>query len=135
MLRTLIVGGGIAGLSLARELIRRGLSGTVLERAKGPGAVGAGIVMNPNAMAVLEADGLAERVRSNSATYLGRDALDRRRRLLASRDYRPLYASGRLSAGALVHHATCTSAWPAGCRRGQCGSARARWRYARTRTA
>jgi len=105
VLRTLIVGGGIAGLSLARELARRGLPATVLERASGPNAVGAGIVMNPNAMAVLEANGLAERVRANSAPYVGRDTLDRRGRRLATRDYRPLYASRRLSAGALVHRA------------------------------
>ena len=105
MLRTLIVGGGIAGLSLARELIRRGLPGTVLERSPRLGSVGAGIIVNPNAMAVLEANGLADRVRSNSAPYLGRDTLDRHGRWLATRDYRPLYAAGRLSPGALVHRA------------------------------
>ncbi len=105
MLRTLIVGGGIAGLSLARELARRGLPATVLERASRLGSVGAGIVMNPNAMAVLEANGLADRVRARSAPYLGRDTHDRRGRRLATRDYRPLYAAGRLAAGALVHRA------------------------------
>jgi len=105
VLRTLIIGGGIAGLSLARELIRRGLPATVLERAPRLGSVGAGIIMNPNAMAVLEANGLADRVRANSVPYLGRDTLDRRGRWLATRDYRPLYAAGRLSAGALVHRA------------------------------
>jgi 2-heptyl-3-hydroxy-4(1H)-quinolone synthase len=105
VLRTLIVGGGIAGLSLARELARRGLPATVLERASRLGSVGAGIVMNPNAMAVLEANGLADRVRARSAPYLGRDTHDRGGRRLATRDYRPLYAAGRLAAGALVHRA------------------------------
>jgi 2-heptyl-3-hydroxy-4(1H)-quinolone synthase len=105
VLRTLIVGGGIAGLSLARELARRGLSATIIERASRLGSVGAGIIVNPNAMAVLEGNGLAGGVRARSAPYLGRDTLDRRGRWLATRDYRPLYAAGRLSAGALVHRA------------------------------
>jgi 2-polyprenyl-6-methoxyphenol hydroxylase-like FAD-dependent oxidoreductase len=61
-LRTVIVGGGIAGLSLARELTRRGLHATVLERAPKLTSVGAGIIMNPNAMAVLERNGLAASV-------------------------------------------------------------------------
>ncbi|PYM18071.1 MAG: hypothetical protein DMD81_06970 [Candidatus Rokuibacteriota bacterium] len=105
MLRTLIVGGGIGGLSLARELGRRGLSATVLERAPKLAAVGAGIIMNPNAMAVLEANGLAACVREAGVPYLGRDTHDQRGRRLATRDYRPLYAAGRLAQGALVHRA------------------------------
>ena len=105
MLRTLILGGGIAGLSLARELAGRGLSTTILERGSRLGSVGAGIIVNPNAMAVLEGNGLADGVRARSAPYLGRDTLDCRGRWLATRDYRPLYAAGRLCAGALVHRA------------------------------
>ena len=102
-LSTLIVGGGIGGLSLARELVLRGLPVTVLERAPKLGAVGAGIIMNPNAMAVLEGNGLAGCVRVESCPYLARDTFDHRGRWLATRDYRPLYAAGRLAVGALVH--------------------------------
>ena len=102
-LRTVVVGGGIAGLSLARELTRRGLAVTVLERATKIATVGAGIIMNPNAMAVLEQNGLAACVRAQSGPYLARDTHDHRGRWLASRDYRPLYAAGRLAEGALVH--------------------------------
>jgi 2-polyprenyl-6-methoxyphenol hydroxylase-like FAD-dependent oxidoreductase len=102
---TLIVGGGIGGLSLARELALRGLPATVFERAQQLNPVGAGIIMNPNAMAVLERNGLAEQVRRDSWPYLTRETRDRRGRLLATRDYRPLYDSGRLSRGALVHRA------------------------------
>jgi 2-polyprenyl-6-methoxyphenol hydroxylase-like FAD-dependent oxidoreductase len=102
-LRTVVVGGGIAGLSLARELTRRGLEVAVLERTPKVAAVGAGIIMNPNAMAVLERNGLAAGVRAQSCPYLARDTHDHRGRWLATRDYRPLYAAGRLVEGALVH--------------------------------
>jgi 2-polyprenyl-6-methoxyphenol hydroxylase-like FAD-dependent oxidoreductase len=102
---TLIVGGGIGGLSLARELSLRGLPATVLERAPQLNPVGAGIIMNPNAMAVLERNGLAAEVRRDSWPYLTRETRDRDGALLATRDYRPLYDSGRLAQGALVHRA------------------------------
>src|SRR5262245_3161765 len=102
---TIVVGGGIGGLSLARELSLRGLPVTVLERAPKLVVVGAGIIMNPNAMAVLERNGLAAAVRSESVPYLARDTFDHHGRWLATRDYCRLYASGRLAEGALVHRA------------------------------
>jgi 2-polyprenyl-6-methoxyphenol hydroxylase-like FAD-dependent oxidoreductase len=104
-LRVLIVGGGIGGLSLARELGLRGIHASVLERAAQLNPVGAGIIMNPNAMRVLERNGLADSVRADSWPYLMRETRDRRGRLLATRDYRPLYESGKLAQGALVHRA------------------------------
>jgi 2-polyprenyl-6-methoxyphenol hydroxylase-like FAD-dependent oxidoreductase len=104
-LSTIVVGGGIGGLSLARELAIAGLPVVVLERAPKLGMVGAGIIMNPNAMRVLEANGLAACVRSRSAPYLARDTFDQRGRPLATRDYRPLYADNRLALGALLHRA------------------------------
>lgn len=100
-----IVGGGIGGLSLARELALRGFKTTVLERAEKLNPVGAGIIMNPNAMRVLERNGLADEVRRDSWPYLMRETRDREGRLLATRDYGPLYASGKLARGALVHRA------------------------------
>lgn len=102
---TLVVGGGIGGLSLARELAIRDLPVTVLERAPQLNPVGAGIIMNPNAMGVLERNGLAASVRENAWPYLERETRDRRGRLLAVRDYRPLYEAGKLATGALVHRA------------------------------
>jgi len=104
-LTTIVVGGGIGGLSLARELSRTGLPAVVLERASKLTTVGAGIIMNPNAMAVLEANGLAECARARSSPYLARETFDQRGRRLAVRDYRPLYADGRLATGALCHRA------------------------------
>jgi len=101
----MIVGGGIGGLSLARELALRGIHAKVLERAARLNPVGAGIIMNPNAMRVLERNGLADAVRADSWPYLTRETRDRRGRLLATRDYRPLYENGKLAEGALVHRA------------------------------
>jgi 2-polyprenyl-6-methoxyphenol hydroxylase-like FAD-dependent oxidoreductase len=105
MASILIVGGGIGGLSIARELCVRRIPCAVVERANQLNPVGAGIIMNPNAMAVLERNGLADQVRADSWPYLARETRDRTGRLLATRDYRPLYESGKLAQGALVHRA------------------------------
>jgi 2-polyprenyl-6-methoxyphenol hydroxylase-like FAD-dependent oxidoreductase len=102
---TLIVGGGIGGLSLARELARRGLPATVLEKTPELMPIGAGIIMNPNAMRVLERNGLADEVRRESWPYLLRETCDQHGHTLALRDYRPLYDAEKLSRGALVHRA------------------------------
>src|SRR5436309_16022544 len=78
MISTLVIGGGIGGLSLARELSTRGLPVTVLEKAPPLNPVGAGIIMNPNAMRALERNGLAEAVRLASWPYLVRATSDSR---------------------------------------------------------
>jgi 2-heptyl-3-hydroxy-4(1H)-quinolone synthase len=104
-MKVVVLGGGIGGLSLARELALRGIAATVFERASQLNPVGAGIIMNPNAMRVLERNGLADHVRRDSWPYLTRETRDQAGRLLATRDYRPLYESGRLAQGALVHRA------------------------------
>jgi 2-polyprenyl-6-methoxyphenol hydroxylase-like FAD-dependent oxidoreductase len=105
VISTLVVGGGIGGLSLARELVRRGLPVRVLEKAPRLAPIGAGIIMNPNAMRILEGNGLADEVRSDSWPYLIRETCDQHGSSLAIRDYRPLYGAGTLSEGALVHRA------------------------------
>jgi 2-polyprenyl-6-methoxyphenol hydroxylase-like FAD-dependent oxidoreductase len=56
-------------------------------------------------MRVLERNGLADAARRDSWPYLTRETRDQDGRLLATRDYRPLYESGRLAQGALVHRA------------------------------
>ena len=104
-MKAVIVGGGIGGLSAARELALRGFTCTVFERAPQLNPVGAGIIMNPNAMRVLERNGLADEVRRDSWPYLTRETRDQSGRLLATRDYRPLYDTGKLAPGTLVHRA------------------------------
>jgi salicylate hydroxylase len=59
---TLIVGGGIGGLSAALCLARRGGMVTVLERSKSFAEVGAGIQLAPNATRILERLGVLEMI-------------------------------------------------------------------------
>jgi 2-polyprenyl-6-methoxyphenol hydroxylase-like FAD-dependent oxidoreductase len=54
----LIVGGGIAGLTMAAALRQRGLSPDLVEREPAWHAVGAGIAIQPNAMRVLRSLGV-----------------------------------------------------------------------------
>ncbi|MEZ4434560.1 MAG: FAD-dependent monooxygenase [bacterium] len=56
--RTLVVGGGIAGLTVAVALHRRGVPVELVEQAPAFGAVGAGITVQANAHAVLDALGI-----------------------------------------------------------------------------
>lgn len=53
-----VVGGGVAGLTAALALARRGAEVVVLERAPVIAEVGAGLQLSPNAMRVLDALGL-----------------------------------------------------------------------------
>lgn len=55
-----VLGGGVAGLALARALALRGAEVTVLEQAEAIREVGAGLQITPNGMAVLHALGLAD---------------------------------------------------------------------------
>jgi 2-polyprenyl-6-methoxyphenol hydroxylase-like FAD-dependent oxidoreductase len=59
---TLIIGGGIGGLSAALCLARRGGAVTVLERSKSFAEVGAGIQLAPNATRILDRLGVLERI-------------------------------------------------------------------------
>ncbi|RBI73535.1 monooxygenase [Roseovarius sp. TE539] len=77
-LRTLVVGAGIGGLSVARALALRGADVTLLEQAEAITEVGAGLQISPNGFAVLEAMGLGERLRAVSVPA----------RAVSLRDYR-----------------------------------------------
>jgi len=60
--RILIVGGGIAGLTLATALHRHGLSAELVERSTAWDATGAGILLHANGVRMLRALGLSEAV-------------------------------------------------------------------------
>lgn len=78
-----VIGGGVAGLALARALAQRGAKTTVYEQAPEILEVGAGLQVSPNGICVLRALGLAPEnygMRSNGARlmdgYLGKQVLD-----------------------------------------------------------
>ena len=62
----MIAGGGIAGLTTALALARRGLASTVIEQAPAIEAVGAGLQLSPNATRVLFALGLEKALSDQS---------------------------------------------------------------------
>jgi 2-polyprenyl-6-methoxyphenol hydroxylase-like FAD-dependent oxidoreductase len=59
-MNVVVVGAGVGGTAAALLLARAGASVCLLERATAPGAVGAGILLQPNGLAVLGGLGLAE---------------------------------------------------------------------------
>ncbi|SEP55224.1 FAD-dependent monooxygenase [Thalassovita taeanensis] len=77
-LNTIVIGGGIGGLAVARALALRGADVTLLEQAEAITEVGAGLQISPNGVAVMRALGLAQ--------DLARDAV--RGRGVSLRDYR-----------------------------------------------
>ena len=77
-----IVGAGIAGLTLALELARRGIASTILERASRLEEVGAGLQLSANALRVLWRLGLRDalnKVSTAAASVTLRDARGGRR--------------------------------------------------------
>src|SRR5580765_7042651 len=83
----IVAGAGIGGAATALLLARRGARVTLLERVAEPRAVGAGILLQPNGLAVLYGLGL-------------RDALAARARV--GREIRLADGAGRLLAGTPV---------------------------------
>jgi 2-polyprenyl-6-methoxyphenol hydroxylase-like FAD-dependent oxidoreductase len=67
----LVVGGGIAGLAVARGLLAAGWSVEVREREPGPPVTGTALGMWPQAMAALERVGVADAVRARSVHERG----------------------------------------------------------------
>ncbi len=85
-MRILIVGGGIAGLAMARAGQAAGLDGEVAERATTPQIAGAGIYLPGNGMAALGGLGLAEAVAEQGAVVGRRRLFDDRGRQLIDFD-------------------------------------------------
>jgi 2-polyprenyl-6-methoxyphenol hydroxylase-like FAD-dependent oxidoreductase len=61
--KVVVAGGGIAGMTAGLLLASAGASVRLLERVAAPAAVGAGILLQPNGLAVLDALGLGEALR------------------------------------------------------------------------
>jgi FAD-dependent urate hydroxylase len=89
--RILIVGGGIAGLSLATALSRRGLTPELVERSPAWPAVGAGIALHANAGRMLRTLGLGEAIARAAATLPRWSFLDQRGGLLCETDLADLW--------------------------------------------
>jgi 2-polyprenyl-6-methoxyphenol hydroxylase-like FAD-dependent oxidoreductase len=91
-LRVLIVGAGVAGLSLARALLQRGLASEVVERASEWQPSGAGLYLPGNAVRALGELGLGPALAAR-ANPIGRQRLlDQRGRPLAEIDLGRIWA-------------------------------------------
>jgi len=76
--KILIVGGGIAGLSLGLALKQRGMAADVVERLAAPSPSGTGLYLPGNATRAIASLGLLDRVRDNAAAVPSQVILDRR---------------------------------------------------------
>ena len=79
-MRILIVGGGIAGLAMARALRRRDMDGEIIERDEAWSIAGAGMYIPGNGMAALDRLGLGDEVRAHGAVVERRRLCDERGR-------------------------------------------------------
>ncbi len=72
----LVAGGGIGGLTAALLLARAGAAVTLVERFADPTEVGAGLLLHPNGLAVLQGLGLGQQVISAGVDTSGGSVLD-----------------------------------------------------------
>jgi FAD-dependent urate hydroxylase len=91
--RVLIVGGGIAGLALARTLASTGVSLDLIERERVWRPAGTGIYLPGNASRALRALGLEAQVASRAFEITTQRLCDHRGRLLAQVDVAKLWAA------------------------------------------
>jgi len=98
----LIAGGGIGGLTLAALLRRRGKPCLVLERAKQFDPVGAGIVLQPNAIPALRAGGIEAEVTGRGSPTRTLQIRDETGRVLSNLDATAF--ESRFGAGVVGFH-------------------------------
>ena len=91
--RILIVGAGLAGLSLARALRQAGVAPQVVEREAGWGVAGTGMYLPANGVRALRTLGLQAAVTARAAPIPGQRLLDHRGHLLADIDLHRLWGS------------------------------------------
>jgi len=89
--RILVVGGGLAGLALARALDEAGFAPQVIERAAGWQVSGAGMYLQANGVRALRALGLGQAVAARAAPIPHQRLLDHRGHLLADIDLHQLW--------------------------------------------
>jgi FAD-dependent urate hydroxylase len=89
--RILIVGGGIAGLTLARALHRHGYSAELVERSPTWRAIGAGILLHANGMRMLRALDLGTPVEQAGAVVRRWSFCDQQGELLCETDLQALW--------------------------------------------
>ena len=89
--RILIVGGGIAGLSLASALRRQGYTPELVERSPAWPAVGAGINLPANGVRVLRALGVGEIVDRTAGVLRSWGFFDQQGALLCETDLEELW--------------------------------------------
>jgi FAD-dependent urate hydroxylase len=89
--RILIVGAGLAGLSLARALRQAGLAPQVIEREAGRGGAGTGIYLPANGVRALRTLGLEGAVAARGTRIPSQRLLDHRGHLLADIDLDKLW--------------------------------------------
>jgi len=89
--RILIVGGGIAGLTLATALHQHGFTAELIERSPSWHAVGAGIAVQPNGMRILRALGMGAAVEHAGAVIRHWDFCDQQGELLSETDLEALW--------------------------------------------
>src|SRR5690349_16171765 len=89
--RILIVGGGIAGLTLATALHHQGFKPELIERSSTWQATGGGIAVQPNGMRVLHALGLGEAVERAGTAIRRWDMCDQQGEVLCSTDLEELW--------------------------------------------
>lgn len=90
--RILIVGGGIAGLTLATALHRQGLRAELVERSAAWHATGAGILLHANGVRVLRALGLGNAVERAGAVVRRWGFCDQQGEVLCDTDLEELWA-------------------------------------------
>ena len=89
--RILIVGGGIAGLTLATALHRHGFRAELVERSPTWHAIGAGIAVQPNGIRILRALGLGTAIEQAGMVIQHWDFCDQQGELLCETDLEGLW--------------------------------------------